>query len=109
MNNDREEKKSIYKKWWFWLTILVIAVGIIFTTTIIIAVFNKTNEMDEIALEIQKLNSKATIYTSSTKKNIIVEIPNYSNWCKYTKCNKRSNKKWTERKLKNIFKFYNGI
>lgn len=85
MSDNTNNETKIYKKWWFWLIILVIIIVIGFTSIMIMALSIATSGIHEVALEVQKIDNEATVYTSAGGNTIIVEIPNYTDDTKQTK------------------------
>lgn len=78
MEEEKKKEKNFYKKWWFWLIVLVIVIILGITTIMVVALNLVTKGINEVAREVQLIDSEATIYTSAGGNNIIIDIPNYS-------------------------------
>lgn len=73
-----KKEKNFYKKWWFWLIILVIIIVISFTIIMGIAFHTATSGINEVALDIQNIDSEATVYTSAGGSNLVIELNNWN-------------------------------
>lgn len=80
MEKQEEVKKEfkLYQKWWFWLILLGIAIAIGFTIIMVMAFNIAIGGINEVAIEVQKIDKEATLYTSAGGNVVIIEVPNYS-------------------------------
>ena len=85
MSENLEEKKPIYKKWWFWLIMLGMAIVLGFTIIMLTAFNIVTSGINKVALEVQRIDNEATVYSSAGSNVVIVEIPNYTDDTKLAK------------------------
>lgn len=75
---EKHKGKALLKKWWFWLVLLAMLAIIGITIIMVTALIITTTGIHEVAMEVQKIDNEATVYTSAGGNTLIIEIPNYS-------------------------------
>ena len=83
------QKTKLYQKWWFWfcMVLFTFLIGSIIVMKFSISIVTK--KVHNVALEIQKIDSEAMLYLSSSGDTVIVEIPNYHHILKREKIENR--------------------
>lgn len=71
--------KDLVKKWWFWVIILIIILIIGFVTVICMGFNILRGEVGDLAIEIQNIYQDATLYSSTGRNSLILELLNYDN------------------------------
>lgn len=75
-----EEKKNFYKKWWFWgiIAIIIIVLGCI-AVMLMKQETIEEEEVEKLAIGIQKIYAESTIYTSINEEILFIELRNWDN------------------------------
>lgn len=76
---ETKKEKDFYKKWWFWAIILVIVIIITFTILMIEAFDLIKGEIGDLSTEIKNISENATVYSSSGRGILYIELRNWSN------------------------------
>jgi len=69
--------QELIKKWWFWLIIVIIVTIIGFTIVMVVAFNVNTGGIHEIARRVQGIYEDSTIYSSSGRKTLVLELENW--------------------------------
>lgn len=77
--NEVKKEKTFYKKWWFWVIILATVVIIAFTILMIKAFDLVNGETGDLFTEIRNISENATVYSSSGRGVLYIELRNWSN------------------------------
>ena len=78
MNQESKTEKIFYKQWWFWIIMLIALIVIGITIIMVVALNIATEGINEVALEVQRIDNQATVYTSAGGNTIVIELSNDS-------------------------------